>query len=55
MHVLLKRKRDFLLYLSFPNSIAQLTRMEHEGTVTVSVEPLMLMDGYQGQPYRITH
>lgn len=28
MHVLLNRKRDFLLYLSFPNSIAQLTRME---------------------------
>lgn len=26
-----------------------------EGTVTVSLEPLMLMDGYQGQPYRITY
>jgi len=55
MHVLLNRKREFLLYLSFPNTISQLTMMKHRRKNNSHCRASYADGSLQGLPYRIPH
>lgn len=55
MHGLLNRKREFHLYISFPNTSSQLTMMKHRRNSNSYFRASYADDSYQALPYRITH